>query len=374
LIVAAALPAVGPADVGAPVQDCSAAAWVSDRRPELVRFFFECAEGTPQAEIQLTIADETQSNLQGKRPPSFSKQLQKANAPDAEVGGSCARRSRTIIRCKARQTGRIALRGWLDVGAGNRCTADLVVERLHSEPSDAASGRIFDRKPLGCGHFGGAPLSLARVIQFRNEHGLDLDLNGDHNAIAQRARDRLIAWSIGDPIAKRSAKQWVVPLDWSEYVELNYRIEYNRHDEAAIQAWVDAHAIDSFAGYYIDEAKGGAVYVGFTGDQERQLELLKQGAGLLAPDRVVGFPDPSSYSLRELQALAGEIGDLWDRTAYRRLFHRVGIAVKDNVVEVGTLHVLKATAALAERFGQDAPIRVVYRRPLAPLERPLRRR
>jgi len=75
-----------------------------------------------------------------------------------------------------------------------------------------------------------------------------------------------------------------------EQVELEYRETYRRHFQHLIEEtdWVRANARSTYAGYEIDEAAGGIIYVGFTAEPDATLDRLRKR--LIASARFRPFP------------------------------------------------------------------------------------
>lgn len=133
------------------------------------------------------------------------------------------------------------------------------------------------------------PPTFDEIKQFREEHGLDLDIKGDARAIELRIWRLLYDWGTGESVARESRERWGVPLRQADVDELEYRIWFMAHDLPQIDAWARANFPGTFTGVLADERSGGLLRVGFSADQEASIAALKAGAGLLAPDRVALF-------------------------------------------------------------------------------------
>jgi len=201
---------------------------------------------------------------------------------------------------------------------------------------------------------------FADVLQFREEHGLDLDLDPiqDEFEINDRVFDTINDWVQGNPVAVASMERWGAPLRTAEVAELDYRLGYWAHDATAIQTWAGAHAASSFAGYYLDERAGGLIRVGFTSGQSGRIAELANSGVLAAPSRVVGFPIEPKRSLSTLESLKGQV--VTAGSSYPSgTVTRVTVDVRANVVQVGSADVSQATSLLAKDFGASAPIVVI---------------
>ena len=139
------------------------------------------------------------------------------------------------------------------------------------------------------------PPKYADILQFREEHGLDVDLDPvqDEQELNDRIYNSVGAWhnpqTPDGEVARASQERWGVPLRPVDVAELEWRLQYWEQASAVIPSWVSANAPSSFAGFYLDERAGGKIVVGFTGSQAATtLAALEQNAGLIAgADRIV---------------------------------------------------------------------------------------
>jgi YD repeat-containing protein len=203
--------------------------------------------------------------------------------------------------------------------------------------------------------------TFASVLEFREEHGLDLDLDPieDEFELNDRVIDTINDWIQGKPVAEASMERWGAPLRSREVGELEYRIAYWKQASAAIKAWANSNAQGSFAGAYIDERAGGLIRVGFTEGQDEKINALKSGGGLSVPGRVSGFSTPPAHSLSGLESLEASVL-AFGYTLSPGLVSTVGVNVRDNRLDVGTVDVNQTTAHIANQFGPQAPIHVYY--------------
>lgn len=260
------------------------------------------------------------------------------------------------IACRARMAGPVTFEGWLMVKPGTRCRDHFAIS------VEGYSHRLY---PLGCPDATRPPLpSVAQIVQFRQQHGLDLDLNADAAAIEARAIALREALRRGDPSALVARRIWGVPLRDIDLRELEYRLYYNIEGSAALNEWFDLYASGTYAGSWIDEAAGGLIYVRFIGDQDAQVTALRNSPGILAPERIVGYGVPALYSMAELRDLAELI---WSEAegplGLRGLINGISIDVKENKVSVGVCDPESVAPILTARFGSEAPLVVVRMRP-----------
>jgi YD repeat-containing protein len=209
---------------------------------------------------------------------------------------------------------------------------------------------------------------FGEVRNFRDEHGLDLDLDPiqDEFELNDRVFDTINDWIQGNPVAKASMERWGAPLRTPEVAELEYRLAYWRQASEVIPAWAGSNAAGTFAGFYLDERAGGTIVVGFTGGQAAaSLSALEQTAGLMAgADRIVAMTPPPVHTLTYLEGLRQQVSEA--AAGYPSgLVTRTTVDVRSNSVKVGASNVAQAQSLLDGSFGQQAPITVNYQ-PRAP--------
>lgn len=192
---------------------------------------------------------------------------------------------------------------------------------------------------------------------------MDPDLHGDRAAIDQRIRGLIRAWERGDPVARYTAASWGVPLRARDQRELDYRDEYLEQTSNELSQWVALHAQATYAGYAMDHEHGGIIFVGFVGDQQAQMEAFLNSFDSIAPDRIRPFPVVPRYSMAYLVDLQIQIGRAMGRL---RMTGRVGIDLLGNFVEISTVDVDAVQRFITETYGSEAPVVVVYGRPLVP--------
>jgi YD repeat-containing protein len=204
---------------------------------------------------------------------------------------------------------------------------------------------------------------FAEVLQFREEHGLDLDLDPiqDELEINDRVFDTINDWVQGNPVAVASMERWGAPLRTPEVAELEWRLQYWEQASQALPTWVAANAASTFAGHYLDERAGGKIVVGFTGGQAAAtLAALEQNGGLIAgPDRIVPPVKAPQHTLAFLESLESQISAA--AAGYPvGLIRRVRVDIPSNTVKVGASNVSQAQSLLQGSFGAQAPITVFF--------------
>jgi YD repeat-containing protein len=213
------------------------------------------------------------------------------------------------------------------------------------------------------------PPRFGDILRFREDRGLDLDLDSDELVINDRVFESMGDWNNpltpAGEVARATDARWGVPLRAVDAAELEHRHTYSTQAISAIPKWASANAGSSYAGYFIDERSGGLLRVGFTGGSANQtnlIEALRQSGGLIAPDRVRGFSSPPSHSLAALNALQGQINGL--RASSPNLITKVSVDVQENRVAVGASDVGQAKYLLDQSFGVSAPIAVTFQLPM----------
>jgi YD repeat-containing protein len=204
------------------------------------------------------------------------------------------------------------------------------------------------------------PPKFEDILHFREEFGLDLDIQDDEQAINNRIFDLMGAWdnpltSAGE-VARATEARWGVPMRAVDAGEMEYREQYVDQAATALPQWAEHHAATSaYAGYYVDHRAGGVLYVGFTSNQEALVNELQKSGELIAPARIKGFPTHPTQSLPDLNALQVAVSE--DSEPGGRL-SRVGIEVAQNKVSVGTPEPGAVKSALLNQFGASAPLDV----------------
>jgi hypothetical protein len=154
------------------------------------------------------------------------------------------------------------------------------------------------------------PPKYKQVLEFREAHGLDLDLDpvADEHELHIRVWEGIDAWfnpsGPGGQVANETWERWGVPLRYPDEQVLEYREAFLAWDAPSIHDWAKAHAWNAYGGYYMDERAGGLLRVGFT---ERQAELVAQmktelGGRLADLDRITAFPTPPTITIASLEA------------------------------------------------------------------------
>jgi hypothetical protein len=261
------------------------------------------------------------------------------------------------VFCSGRKQGPVTYRGTVTVAPRTRCSTPLLLNvwRWTGDSLDFPRGCPKSREER--------VRRLGQIIRNRADKGLDLDLAGNRAAIVRRAKGLLAAWKRGEPVARWTSEEeaFGMPLRAFEQAELEYRDVYRERFQDLVEEsdWVEKNAPDTYAGYEIDDAAGGIIYVGFTADQEANLAKLRRQ--LIAPERFQPFPIPPTYTEAELFQITDKF--IEERNNWK-LANMVSINYLANKVEVGTQHVTRMRRQIAIRYGPDAPFLVVFAQPI----------
>jgi len=203
--------------------------------------------------------------------------------------------------------------------------------------------------------------TFENVKKFREEFGLDYESGRTESEITKLIFELLEEWKLEKPIARWSEEEWGVPLRESEIKELEYRDQYIAQAAEAIPVWAESHAASTYAGYYVDELSGGQIYVGFTTNQQSNVEALRQEAGLTAPDRVSAFPNPPTTSQAALLTTEAAVEEvlLANEAAFEDTTE-IGINPENNVVRIGATDPTNVSASLKGSLGPSVPIEAYY--------------
>lgn len=169
-------------------------------------------------------------------------------------------------------------------------------------------------------------------------------------------------WETGDANARRTDDEWGVPLRPEDEAELEFRESYIEQAGPVLNGLVSGSGSTGYAGYKVSHEEGGILYVGFTQDQQAQVDALKPS--LAAPsDRVRAFPTQPQRSIADLNALRSIVhseGDPGGPLAGQVVW--VSVEAGANRLLVGATNVGLVQSSLDARYGTGVA-RVVYATP-----------
>ncbi len=203
------------------------------------------------------------------------------------------------------------------------------------------------------------------ILHFREEFGLDLDLEGNERKLDNRIFDLIWAWhhpgTEEGEVARATADKWGVPLRAVDAAELEYREWFYNLDAERIDQWVEETKPSSFAGYYIDHKAGGIMHVGFTENQAAQLDNLKTALPLVAGERLQVYPTTPTVSYLSVQEASQSVSSaIESNSTLRELVVNVSEDEAGKSVRVGTPNVAQVESILHEMLGPNAPVTVEY--------------
>ena len=199
--------------------------------------------------------------------------------------------------------------------------------------------------------------SFEQVKQFREEFGLDREHSYTEQQMTALILELLYEWEIQRPAAVLAVEKWGVPMRSPEVEEMEYRERYIEQFAELIPEWAEAHAPTTYGGYYVDNRAGGIIYVGFTANQQSQVEALKQGAGLIAPGQVREYPTPPATSIATVEATEESVAEyIAANQTISQETTRVGAEPGSATIKVGTTNPSGVQAYLEGHFGSGALI------------------
>ncbi len=195
------------------------------------------------------------------------------------------------------------------------------------------------------------PPTFADVLNFREDYGLDVDLQGNEFAINERIFDLIGDWhnpnTPNGGVARATMEQWGVPLRPADVAEFEYRERYLAQAASLMPAWAASNAPGTYAGLYMDHRAGGIVRVGFTANQVSAVLQLKVSGGLMAPGRVGAFPYQPVHTLASLEGSLGTASQAVAESSAPPGIVSVDVDIPSNGLRLGTTEVA-ATKAFAE--------------------------
>jgi tripartite motif-containing protein 71 len=208
------------------------------------------------------------------------------------------------------------------------------------------------------------PPRFRDIARFREEYGLEVVFPvANETELNERILDLIKAWNEPNTpagqVARSSMDRWGVPLRPADVAEMEYRERYIENNGPVIEDWGYTHFPNSYAGYQVDHRSGGIIRIGFTEDQESSVLLIKQGAGIMAPDRTAPFSSVPAHSLNELENVEDQVFDAIP-ALQDDLVVSTGIDTQTNKVVVGATNTGEADSALKGILGQNAPLLIEF--------------
>jgi YD repeat-containing protein len=199
--------------------------------------------------------------------------------------------------------------------------------------------------------------TLDRAEQFRQEFGL-------------RSDEAFIRQTYDDPALAGSIDDYGIPLTVAEQADMESRLAVQDQLDV-IDDYGQGSAPETYAGVYLDQLQGGAVYVGFTQDVASHMQALRNLFPY--PDALHSFT--ADQTLVQLEALSDRVeADIPDLEASGVPVESISTDLPQNRVEVAVPDPDPAMQAeLDSRYGSDVELtqgqvelahRNFYKRPL----------
>jgi YD repeat-containing protein len=193
--------------------------------------------------------------------------------------------------------------------------------------------------------------------QFREEFGLDREHNYTEQQMTALILELLYEWELQRPTAVLAVEKWGAPMRSPEVEELEYREQYIEQFAEMIPEWVQEHAPSTYGGYYVDNRAGGIIYVGFTANQQEQVESLKQAAGLIAPGQIREYPTPPTTAIVSVEATEESVTEyLAQNETMMEATTTVGTEPGSAIIRVGSTNPQMVQEYLTAHFGTNGQI------------------
>jgi len=206
------------------------------------------------------------------------------------------------------------------------------------------------------------PPRFADVLQFREEHGLEIVFPVANEVERNERIFNLInAWYEGDPVARASWQRWGVPLRPLDIAELEYRAWFYNLDAERINRWIEETSPSTFAGYYLDHRAGGIMHIGFTANQAESLASLVASLSLVGGERLQVYPSTPTSSYLAVQASSESVVSAIESSpTLREQIVSVEADEAGRTVQIGTPNIAQVESTLHQMFGINAPITVEF--------------
>lgn len=177
----------------------------------------------------------------------------------------------------------------------------------------------------------------AHAIEFRQTFGFRSD--ADHVRAAREDTENY------------SSDVFGVPLSEAEHAELFRRGEIQAAMDAAI---AEARSVDTFAGAYLDQQRGGRPVFMFTDSQPARAEQL----AIHFPEGADVQVTRAARSERDIAALRARVKADWDELASQGIeVVQLGAPVHTNTILIGVKGLTDAEAAvLRDRYGEHITV------------------
>lgn len=208
----------------------------------------------------------------------------------------------------------------------------------------------------------GAPVppTYTEIKEFREDYGLEVVFPvANEIELNERIFNLMGAWynpqTPAGEVARASQERWGVPLRPADVAEMEYREWYNEVNGAQTEDWAYANAPSTYAGYELDHKAGGIWRVGFTEDQEDNVDELIAGGGLVAANRIDVFDSPPSQARLSIEELEPPVAAaIEEDPTLSEIVTEVGVDDAQNALAVTATNVALAEQRLAQLFGSSS--------------------
>jgi YD repeat-containing protein len=207
------------------------------------------------------------------------------------------------------------------------------------------------------------PPKFSDILEFRDEFGLDLDVNGNEEAINDRVFNLIGDWNNPHTptgaIARATAERWGIPMRLVDAAEMEYRESYIAHNGPLIQEWGEEQLPHAYAGYYVAHSEGGTLRIGFTDDPAEHLSALISAIHPVAPERLEAYTAPSNGSFTSLKGVEESVSAAAiSNEALASSLRSIELDTETNKVVVTSANPASTSAIIAEIVGPSAPIEI----------------
>jgi YD repeat-containing protein len=197
--------------------------------------------------------------------------------------------------------------------------------------------------------------SFDSTKRFREEFGLDRAHPLTQAEMNKLVLELLYEWEAQMPSALYAVENWGIPLRAPEIAELELRERYIQQATELIPIWAEEHAASSFGGYYVNQAAGGKIYVGFTSEQATHLAALKSEVPLIEPGQVFEYPTAPTTSIVSAEGTEGSVeAALLENLSAAGAATTISTNLLTGKVQVGATDVGSVQSYLDSRFGPGA--------------------
>jgi hypothetical protein len=128
-------------------------------------------------------------------------------------------------------------------------------------------------------------------------------------------------------------------------------------DSQLLSEWFETTHSTTYAGYYMDQRDGGVLRVGFTANQEGELETLENALPLVDTERLRTYQEPPSTPYLALENAYEEVGqDLEGNSELSRKVQSLAMDEAGGSITVGAVHPAEVEGPIRSILGQNVPV------------------